>query len=255
MPTMRPLPVLLLSLAACGGPVKPVALGNVAGHGGAPGPAPTIAWSGGAPTDYGEFKTTGMPAVADDGSRALIAWRQDDGGRGYPNLRLQVVDRADQVVDARVVLDADQVEAMAEASTVEVAAHNQYLADSNGALRWRPLAAAPVEADAAGGVEADAYGGSAWVSALGDVTVRFDITAHLVIAQGGKVVVDQVMTAWLAKDHLMYEGAGADEVCSNPIYLDTVHADGGRRLAVIGVEYHGNDSCWEPTGQFHVVAW
>ena len=75
------------------------------------------------------------------------------------------------------------------------------------------------------------------------------------IQQGGKVVVDEVMKDWLVENRPMYEGAGEDEVCSNPIYLDSLHIDGGRRVAVIGVEYHGNDSCWEPTGQAHVVAW
>lgn len=254
---MRSLPLLLLALAACGGSAKPGTLGNAAGNGAPPGPAPTLSWSGAAPTDGGEFKTTGMPAVADDGSRVLFDWQQGDGGRGYPNLRLQVVDRDDQVLDSRLVLDADQVESMADAATVEVTSHNQYLADSNATLRWRPLATAPVEAATAavGGDEADGYGASKWSSTLGDLSVHFDVTAHLVIEQGGKVVVDKVMWGWLEQDHPMYDGASADEVCSNPIYLDSVHVDGGRHLAVIGVEYHGNDTCWEPTGQYHVVAW
>ena len=254
---MRTLPLLVLTLAACGGSPKPSALGNAAGYGGPPGPAPTIAWSGGAPMNGGEFTIAGMPAVADDGSRVLIGWQQGDGGRGYPNLRLQVVDRADQVVDNRLVLDADQVEDLGEDATVDVTAHNQYLTDSNGAMRWRPLATAPVEAVTAevGSETADEDGASQWTATLGDVSVHFDIGAHLVIAQGGKVVVDNVMDGWLTKDHLMYEGASEDESCSNPIYLDRVHVDGGRHVAVIGVEYHGNDSCWEPTGQAHVVAW
>lgn len=252
---MRTLPLLLLSLAACGGAPKPSALGNAAGYGGPPGPAPTLAWSGGSPIDGGEFKTTGMPAVADDGSRVLIAWVMGDGGRGFPNLRLQVVDRDDRVVDTRVVLDADQVEAMTESSTVDVAAHNQYLADSNGTLRWRPLATAPVEGEAEPGAEPDPMFASAWSSQLGDVAIRFAVDGHLVIEQGGKVVVDEVMAGWLTKDHPMYEGASADEMCQNPIYLQSVQLDGGRRVAVLGVEFHGNDTCWEPSGQYHVVGW
>jgi len=45
---MRHLSLLLLSLAACGGSSKST-IGNIAGAGGPPGPAPTVAWSGGAP--------------------------------------------------------------------------------------------------------------------------------------------------------------------------------------------------------------
>lgn len=251
---MRTLPLLILSLAACGGSPKPSALGNAAGYGGPPGPAPTIAWSGGAPMNGGEFTIAGMPAVADDGSRVLIGWQRGDGGRGYPNLRLQVVDRADQVVDTRLVLDADQIEDLGEDATVDVAAPNQYLTDSNGAMRWRPLATAEVT-DVSAGPDTEGPYPTQWTAALDGITVRFDDAAHLVIEQGGTIVVDKVMDGWLTKDHPMYEGAGEDEVCSNPIYLGTVFVDGGRRVAVIGVEYHGNDSCWEPTGQAHVVAW
>ena len=138
---MRHLSLLLLTLAACGGSTKST-IGNVAGAGGPPGPAPTVAWSGGAPADGdGSFATTGLPAVADDGSRVLYDWQQGDGGRGYPNLRLVTVDRADQVIDTRVVLDVEAVEGT---SVVETASHNQFLADSNQKLRWRRLTAADV---------------------------------------------------------------------------------------------------------------
>ena len=245
---MRTLPLLLLSLAACGGSSKST-LGNVAGAGGPPGPAPTITWSGQAPTDGGSFATTGMPAVSDDGSQVLIDWVQGDGGRGYPNLRLLVVDRADKTLDTKVVLDADQVEDMS--GPVDVAPFNGFLTDGNATMRWRPLTSAAVE----GEPEGDEMYATRQTSKLGDVAVRFDDRAHLMIEQGGKVVVDTVKKEWLQVDRPMYEGAEADEVCSNPIYLSSVHVDGARRLAVIGFEYHGNDSCWEPSGQYHVVTW
>src|SRR5262245_19097214 len=105
---MRTLPLLLLSLAACHGSSKSTGPGNVGG--GPAGPPPAISWSGGLPADGGSFETTGMPAVADDGSRVLIGWQMGDGGRGYPNLRLVVVDRGDQTLDTRIVLDADKVD-------------------------------------------------------------------------------------------------------------------------------------------------
>lgn len=245
---MRHLSLLLLSLAACGGSSKST-IGNIAGAGGPPGPAPTVAWSGGAPADGdGSFATTGLPAVADDGSRVLYDWQQGDGGRGYPNLRLVTVDRADQVIDTRVVLDVEAVEGT---SVVETASHNQFLADSNQKLRWRPLPAAPVEGEPAG----DDMFPSRHTSTLGPLTVALDDEAHLVITSDGKVVVDKVMSGWLVANRPMYEGAAEDEMCSNPIYLGSVHADPARHVVLIGVEYRGNDSCWEPTGQLHAVTW
>lgn len=252
---MRTVALLLLSLVACGGSPKTGALGNVAGAGGPPGPAPTITWSGGVPMDGGSFESTGLPAVADDGSRVLYAWQRGDGGRGFPNLRLVVADRADKALETRIVLDADAVEAKADA--LDVAVDNRYLADSNAAHRWRPMTAG--EVTPVGGEAEDPDSGamypSAWSSKAGDIAVRFDDDAHLVIEQAGKVVVDRVMKDWLVLDRPMYAGAAADEICSNPIFLSSLAVDGARRIALVGVDYHGTDTCWEPSGEYHVVAW
>ena len=253
---MRNLSVLLVSLAACGGGSKSTSLGHTAGAGGPPGPPPSITWTGGAPDDGGSFQVEGLPAVSDDGDRVLVGWQMGDGGRGYPNLRLVVVDRADQTLDTRVVLDADAIDE-ANLTTVDVAPHNQFLTESNQAERWRPLAAATV-ADAPasdGDDDGDSMYPSQQTATLGDVEVRFDDEAHLVIAQGGKVLVDTVKKDWRAEKRPMYEGAGPEDTCSNPSYLGEAYVDVARRLAVIGVEYRGNDACWEPSGEYHVVTW
>ncbi|HVV84250.1 MAG TPA: hypothetical protein VHE35_14355 [Kofleriaceae bacterium] len=249
---MRNLALVLVSLAACGGAPKPSSVGNVAGAGAPAGPPPTIGWSGGAPNEGGTFDVHGLPAVSDDGSRVLVGWEQGDGGRGYPNLRLVVLDRGDQTLETRVVLDADQVD---DGATVDVAPHDQYLADSNAKLRWRALAPAPVEQVAESEPEAEGPYPTRQTATLGDVTIRFDDGGHLVIEQDGKPVVDKVESGWLVASHPMYDGAGPDEVCSNPIFLDSAWVDAARRLAVVDVEYRGNDSCWEPTGVYHVVTW
>jgi hypothetical protein len=246
---MRTLPVLLVVLAACGGASHPGSVGNFAGAGGPAGPPPTIAWSGGPPMEGGEFSATGLPAVSDDGSRVIYDWVKGDGGRGYPNLTLVIADRTDRVVDSRVVLDADRVEELDGA--VDVTAHNAFLAESNAGARWRPLTRLDVE----GEPEGDEMFASKQRAAGPELTVTFGDDAHLVIAQGGKVVVDTVKTAWLVEDRPMYEGAAYDEVCTNPIYLGSVHVDAARKVALIGVEYRGTDTCWEPTGELHVVAW
>ena len=249
---MRPLPALLVCLAACGGASTTGSaggVGNSRGTGEPAGPTPTIAWSGDTAMD-GQFSTLGLPAVSDDGQQVLLDWVKGDGARGFPNLRLVVRDRSDRTLDTRVVLDADEVEEKQDA--VDVAPFNAWLAETNATRRWRPLTAGTVEQGEPAGDEMFA---STQTGQAGGIRVRFDDTAHLVVEQDGKVVVDTVERGWLVPDHPMYEGAAADEICSNPIYLDSVHVDEARRLAVIGVEFRGNDSCWEPTGEYHVVAW
>src|SRR5690348_5431505 len=97
----------IVALAACGGakatapaagPADPVP-SNVA----APvrsTPAPAIAWQDGA------FKTDRLPAVARAGEVAVIAVRDNDGGRGSPNLRIEVRDRTDRLVQTIPVITA-----------------------------------------------------------------------------------------------------------------------------------------------------
>lgn len=250
---MRIWTALLLSLAACGGSSKSRSLGSYA-SGEPAGAPPTIAWTGGNPADGGEFVLTGLPAIADDGSRVLLGRQGGDGGRGYPNLELVVLDRADKTVDSRVVLDADQVEAAS--GPVEVASHNTYLADSNAAARWRPLARAEVKID---GAEGDPCTGdmdaSSWTATVDDVTVRFDVGGRVQVVAGGKTLVDATHTDWLVEPHPMYEGAGPDEVCENPVFLSGAFIDTRRHLALVETSYFGTDTCWEPGAEYHVVTW
>jgi hypothetical protein len=239
----------LLCLAACGSSSKPDTVGNATGGGGGPaGPPPTLTWSGGAPVDGGSFATAGLPAVADDGSRVVVAWQKGDGGRGYPNLTLRVIGRDDRELDTRVVLDANLIDDMYP--EVDVTLDNEYLATTHQQWRWRPLAAAEVAEEAS-----DEMFSTRQSATVGDLSVRFDDGAHLVIEHGGKVVVDAVKQGWLAADRPMYDGAPPEDTCSNPIFLEGVHADAGRRLAVILVGYRGTDTCWEPSSEHHVVSW
>lgn len=250
---MRTWNLLLLSLAACGGSSRPTTLASYA-SGEPAGAPPTIAWNGGNPADGGEFVLSGLPAIADDGSRVVLGVQASDGGRGYPNLALVVLDRADKTVDRRVVLDAEQVESAT--GPVEVATHNTYLADSNTAARWRPLARAEVKID---GAEGDPCGGEldahSWTATVDDVTVRFDVGGRVQVVVGGKTVVDATHTDWLVAPHPMYDGAGPDEVCENPVFLSGAFIDARRHLALVETGYFGTDTCWEPSDEYHVVTW
>lgn len=249
---MRTFGCVLLLAAACGGPSRGGAIANQGGAG-PTGPAPTIAWSGGPPGEGGSFTTTGLPAIAAGGAEVLVADIGEDGARGMPNLALVVRDRADHEGPRRVVLTADAADAQDPEQPLaapDVAGANAWLAEQHQRAAWTPLAAAAITAD-----DESAFDAERWTATSGDVTLTFDVTGHVVVTVGGAAVVDRTMTAWLAPDAPMYPGAGPDEQCSNPIALGAAYLDGARKLALVRVSFRGNDTCWEPDGAYHVVAW
>src|SRR5439155_7864462 len=66
------------------------------------GPEPTVAWV------KRDIVTTGLPAIASDGSAVVIAHRDHDSGRGNPNLTLVQKDRNDPTLRSHVVITADE---------------------------------------------------------------------------------------------------------------------------------------------------
>ena len=132
----------------------------------------------------------------------------------------------------------------------DVTDDNAWLAEQHQRAGWRPLTATEVKSDGDSLLDA-----AHWTAAAGEVALTFDDTGHLVITAGGATVVDRTMTAWLAPGGPMYPGAGPDEQCSNPIALTEAYVDAGHKLALVRVRFRGTDTCWEPDGAFHVVAW
>ncbi|MBK9037109.1 MAG: hypothetical protein IPL61_38675 [Myxococcales bacterium] len=249
---MRTFGCLLVLAAACGGPSRG---GTIANHGGAgpTGPAPTIAWSGGPPGEGGSFTATGLPAIAAGGDEVLVADIGEDGARGMPNLALVARGRDDRERARRVVLTADAAEAQdpdQPMAAPDVAGANAWLAEQHQRAAWTPLVAAAITAN-----DESALAAERWAATSGDVALTFDDSGHVVITVAGAAVVDRLMTAWLAPDAPMYPGAGPDEQCYNPIALAAAYLDGAHKLALVRVTFRGNDSCWEPDGAYHVVAW
>ena len=107
--TMRAL--LLAALAACGTPAGR-ALPLSGQHEELPAiarstPAPAIAWARIA------VRVAGLPAIARDRSLAVVAVVDSDGGRGFPNLRIEIRDRSDRVIDKRQILESNDFEQLA----------------------------------------------------------------------------------------------------------------------------------------------
>jgi hypothetical protein len=96
-------------------------------------------------SDGTSFKTPRLPAVSADGSRVLLAIQDSDGARGNPNLRLELRDRNDRVVETQVVLRIEEGgdNPSGQAPVVDVkaraAAANKWLAQLHARLAFEPL--------------------------------------------------------------------------------------------------------------------
>ena len=236
----------LVIVAACGGASTPPAQ-PLAQHyeEAAPRPgAPTIGWKD------NNFVVTGLPAVARGGEEAIVPVIESDGGRGYPNLRLEVRDRSDKVVQTIAVMTPNEYETLAPGGspsrslTDRIAAANAELAKAHGVHDL--VAMHPLELQAATG-DQDAH------LAIGDgVDVDWN-QDHLHVFSHNT---DHSLTtadgaAWLAKDT---KHAGGD-VCHNPAFLRRVFHATGISALVIEIGFHGTDTCWEPGDQLHLVVW
>jgi len=197
------------------------------------------------------FSTERLPAVSRDGSRVLLAIQDGDGGRGYPNLRLELRDRGDKIVATEVVLGVEEGEGYLDEPAVRakvaprIKAANVWLGEQHRALAFVPLDTLHVTAD-------PDYGRPGQhVATAGDITLDWN-GARLQIAEAGATVVErQTPGDW----HAEPRDFGGGFTCSNDALLAAAAVDLAHRIAVVDVGYTGTDSCWEPNDQHHVVAW
>jgi hypothetical protein len=208
------------------------------------GPAPRLAWA-----DHG-FEASRLPAVSADGAAILIGIRDDDGGRGNPNYRLELRDRRDAKLAGQLVLAADEADAMidADGKTAEldrrIAAANRWLEQQHAARGFVPLR--PLE------VEPGEEIASSFRATGGGVTVEWR-PSRLTIAHGGQMLVDRATpTTWLVQDR---PRPGDLPACHNPAYLGAAAVSLPHKVALLRIDYGGTDTCWEPNDQRHVVAW
>jgi hypothetical protein len=239
---------VLFLAAACGTPAAPAnePIDKHAGGGEPPGPSPTLTYT---PEDVdASLKGSGLPAVADDGSRVVFRYDAPaDGIQTYEALRVK--DGADGVVHELKLL-SDEFEAAEEPREVTQARideANEYLRETNETLRWRPMRALAVRE------EEEAESGERYV-ATGDDGVQVEyVEPKLTITVGGKVVLERNMPGWSEPNTPMCDDC--EEQCSNPAFLGGAYIDTEREVALIVVQYYGTDSCWEPADRPFVVSW
>ncbi len=236
----------MLAIAACGAtptPTPPLTqTAAPSGHATPELPAtavPSVAWVG------REIATTGLPAIASDGTTIVVAHRDSDGGRGNPNVTLIEKDRDDRVVRRLTVITATDVDQLAPAQIDErferAAAWlrerhaAQHLVAMAALAVARPTDDAPVPAVGAGAI------------------LRWTPNQLVIERERGAAIRRTTPASWLAPDHPLCRTCS--EICHNEAFLGGGYVDLQRSVAIVVVAYRGTDTCWEPSSEEHVVVW
>jgi hypothetical protein len=250
---MRSCALIVVMFAACGGTASPAKqpIGGDSARVAPTTPAPDIAFAITAEEQMGAFHARGLPAVGRGGQVVVAAVHDSDGGRGYPNLRLEVRDREDKLLQTIPVMSANEYEtlvaggAATPALTARVSAANGELAKLHGvhdlvAMRaLEPIA--PADEELRHMCTGDGF----------DVDYR---SGQLAIYRHNsqRPLVERGAVAWEAPAHQV---CATCEPCANPSYLAAAFHARGINAVVVEIGYRGNDSCWEPGNTFHVVTW
>jgi len=235
-------------VAACGArsePVEPLSSNAAPPPTPRDTPAPTIAWG-----DH-RLEAVGLPAAARGGELVVVALHEGDGGRGYPNLHVEVRDRSDRTIQSIPVAESDEYERLApngepgKELAERIAEANRQLARLHGVhdlIAMHKLELQPTED---GGDKHLAIGDGFDVDWNGDhLHVFHHNTDQSLLTESG--------LPWLAPEH---KPCPTCEPCANPAYLANVYHADAMNLFVVELAYKGTDTCWEPGNQLHVVTW
>ena len=238
---------LVAPLVGCSAPAAPAPAHNRQVARAVPsGPAPQITWTANA-----TFDAPQLPAVARTGELAIVAAVDGDGGRGFPNLRLEVRDRGDRLVEKLVVMESNDFEQLVPDGTnaspalqARIAAANRRLADLHAEHDLVPMHEHHV---------GDSFGRETPVEGAGLVVTFGDDNVLRVRTRGGGTTLATANGAsWLAPS-----GKRCPQCppCENPAWLRAFYKAERVNLVVVRITYSGTDTCWEPGDQLHVVSW
>lgn len=255
--------VVIIGAAACGGRASTDTAQPLPRTSG-----PRVQWRDNA------FVTDGFPAVARSGQIVVVALRENDAGRGFPNLRIEIRDRTDRATAAPAVagapapslpeqststsaanafdvLNSNEYETLAPAGEATAALHRRITA-ANVALdnlhaAYDLVAMTPLELQrASDNTDPNlAIGNGIAVQWRGD---RLEVSRP----PSANVVTSRDARPWLIPPQ---PSCAQCAPCENPAFLGAVYYAAPIRVVVAQIRYRGTDACWEPSDQFHVVAW
>jgi hypothetical protein len=164
------------------------------------------------------FVTSGLPAIARDGGLVVVPMVESDGGRGFPNLRIEVRDRSDRLTRRIDVMAASEYETLVPDGT-----------RATPALGRRMLAANEV---------------------LTRLHTSHELLPMRATAAPRDLAIDFAASGWLAP---VGRRCAQCPLCENPPYLDAVFEADGSDVLLVRIAYRGTDLCWEPSPQYHVI--
>jgi hypothetical protein len=201
------------------------------------------------------FELHGLPAIARDRSIVVLPQIDGDGGRGYPNLRIDLRSPSDTPIGKDVVMFSNDYEALVVdgSPTKELA---RRLEKTNARLRELHAKHVLVEMKRAEELDhkPDPQGGAGWQA----TEFVIDVTTQIRYANGVLEIVfraDRSLSFernWKAPP---VSRGPSEPPCENPEYLKTVYYAEGISAIVAEVAYQGTDTCWEPGNELHVISW
>lgn len=227
--------IALVALAACGAPSAP----RIANAPTAPAsPAPRIA------RGPQGLTALDLPAVADDGSRVILAVHEDDGDRGLPNLTLVVRDHRNRDLERHVVLSRAEADTMLDDAEghnprldARVRLANAWLADHHAALALVPMRVLVPEPTPTPAERTRATGDG--------VTIAW--RANRVVITGG--------ASEIAAGSLPVT-VRRDDGCARTAYLAAAAIDRARQIAVVTIDATADGDLCAPTSATHyIVTW
>lgn len=200
-------------------------------------PAPSIS--------YGDdrFELHGFPAIARDRRIVALPVTESDGGRGYPNLRIELRFESDKTFETIPVMDSNDYETLVAngEATPEL---RRRLDKANARLRELHEQSDFVTMLPGENLETEFVVNTTY-------EVRYDgSSVRLVLDADHSFSFEHA--DWKAPKRTTCNGCAP---CENPEHLAQVFYADGINAIVVGFEYEGTDLCWEPARSLHVLTW
>lgn len=214
-----------------------------------------------------------LPAVSADGEVVAVDAADDDGARGNANMAIEVRRvKDDLLLETLPILGAEEFEAALAQVGDDPAAVDAALGPvvaarvqaSNAALatrRWLPVDVVLAQGEPTS--EDTPYSMGPWQAEERGLSVVID-GARLTVTQRGRTLVAAEHPEWMAP--VQYRCADEDMTtmtpdeiasecaCANPAFIRGARLAPAQKVLLVDIAYVGDDSCWEPDGQWHVVA-
>ncbi|HTL38728.1 MAG TPA: hypothetical protein VL326_36605 [Kofleriaceae bacterium] len=200
-------------------------------------PAPSITFAD------DQFELHGFPAIAKDRSVVALPVIESDGGRGYPNLRIELRFDSDKTFETIPVMISNDYEALVENGAAKPELVRR-IERANQRLRDLHAKSDLVTMEPGEDLENEFVINTTWEIRYvnGMLKLVFDVDHSI---------------SFDRPDFKAPKGphcAGCMP-CENPESLHRVYWAPGINAIVVEIAYQGTDTCWEPGNQLHVLTW